>query len=504
MKISDKDILFIVPEFFFIEPHQEDLYYGDIPLGVLQIISFLENKTDINCHIIDLRVESLEFSNLRGTNPERSRYEDSLLKILQKIGFNNLAYIAISCYTSYQYFQTKLIGDILKKYFKENNLDIKIIVGGYHPTAVPEDFSYKNSPFDFIIQGEAELPLLNIIKNKKNLTRVLSCREGIDINDLPLPAYKKYLARYAPFVDLRFEFYASRGCPYQCAFCGLNFPLRSLKFKVFKNNFIQFLKIVEDHYKKYTNTRKKPKIAFADQSFNRIEIFIDILKYIKSEGLNEKYQFSCQCRIEGMTPDLIRLFRECNFIIGFGFESANSEMLVTMKKTTNSEKYIQNMKDILKIYKNEEGPYCRINILHGFPGETHKKFMETIHFIEKYAVHPRIQISPTLFSIYPNVPAYQEINNLSLRYGAQFNKDWWQENSNVFKLSILHKPSENYDLSQLLIDYRNTYSQILRFFIKENLDSLFNNNVIGAFSSIKLWENFYDRWIAELKGYIKN
>jgi len=497
MKISKTKILFIVPNFFFIQSHQEDLYYNDFPLGILQIISYLKKKAKVKSYICDLRVESLEFSELGGNEPNYEKFENALLEVLKKYKIPKIKNIAISCYTSYHYIQTELIAKILRKKFA----NINIIVGGYHPTAVTDDFNYKSAPYDFIIKGEAEDILLKLIqqnklKNGGNKSKriILEGQSFQNLDVLPLPDYELYLKKYSGKLRLKFEFYISRGCPYQCAFCATNYDFRSFTLNNFINKFDQFRRIIN----KYSKV-SKPKISFADQSFDKVSIFHDVLEYIYENQLYKEYEFSCQCRVENLTLEQVRLLRKCNFIIGFGFESANPYLLELMDKTQDPRDYIDKMIEILHLYRNESGIYCRLNILCGFPGETHESFMDTVYFIKQYAFHRNIQISPTLFSNYPNIKVYQNLKKY-INSGSDFNEKWWHIEKNGFKLSVPTMISENYSLISLLRDYLGTYSEIIKFFINENLETLFDNNPIGALSPIIMWEKFYKEWIQELES----
>ena len=497
MKLSKTKILFIVSNFFFIETHQEDLYYNDFPLGILQIISYLKKKANVKSYICDLRVEGLEFPELGGNEPNYEKFEKSLLRVLKKCKIAKIRNVAISCYTSYHYMQTELIAKILRKQFP----NINIIVGGYHPTAVPDDFTYQGAPYDYIIKGESEDTLLQLIQQNKLKNKgtkpkkiILEGKTFQNIDLLPLPDYELYLKKYSGKIIPKFELYISRGCPYQCAFCGSNYDFRSFTFNNFIRKFDQFCRIVNKYSK-----ASKPKISFADQSFDKVSIYQEVLKYIYENQLYRKYEFSCQCRVENLTLEQVRLLRNCNFIIGFGFESASPRLLRLMDKTHDPRDYIDKMIQKLQLYKNESGIYCRLNILCGFPGETLEDFMITVIFIKWFALHKNIQISPTLFSNYPNIKVYKNLEDY--RYnGSEFNENWWHTEENYFKLSVPMMISENYPLVSLLRDYIGQYSEIIKFFIKENLKTLFNNNPIGALSPIIMWEKFYKEWIQELES----
>ena len=152
MAPNNSNLFLIIPGFFYIEDYQKLLYYTDIPLGTIQLSSFLKEKANVITNIVDLRIEGEKEKDLGAPEPIEEKFKKSLLRVLEQNDIQDFQNIGINCYTSFQYLYTDLIANILRKEFPK----INIIVGGYHPTAVPEDFSYKNSPYDFIIRGEAE------------------------------------------------------------------------------------------------------------------------------------------------------------------------------------------------------------------------------------------------------------------------------------------------------------------------------------------------------------
>lgn len=486
MSSTKPSLLIIIPSFFYVKQYQRMLYYNDIPAGTLQLASFLKTKVDLEVDLIDIRVEEENIPSFQQDVPDLLEYGKALDHLNDRENLDQYQCFAINCYTSYQYRQTELIAHYLKKEFP----NIPIIVGGYHPTAKPEDFCYKKSPYDYIIRGEAELSFKELFNSDKtSLTLPKSpiilnnSPNPININDLPFADYELYLHRY-PYQDkFRFSLYLSRGCPYQCAFCATNYQFRLMNLKLFKQRINKLIEIV-DQYNPHL-----PKISFSDQSFNRLLIKEDILSYILEVGLNETFSFSCQSRVEAFANDLdlIDKFRKCNMIIGFGLESVNANLLREMHKTTRPNRYVENIKQVIEKYRNEPGTHCRLNILAGFPGEDHQKFMETVEFINENALHEDIQISPTLFSNYPNVHVYDHMSYYREKYGAEFIQEWWKLDSNPFINSIPERPSRNYSKSELILDYRDYYLSILKA-------SKLNN-----FSELVIWKGFFNNVIKTLK-----
>ena len=187
MSESKPNLLFIIPDFFYIEDYQKLLYHNDIPLGTLQLSSLLKEKASVQTNIIDFRRESEIYKDLETKNPNNDRFRDAVIRVLEEKGVQEYQNIGINCYTSFQYLYTDSIAKIIKNEFPNMN----IIVGGYHPSAVPEDFTYKDSPFDMVVKGEADALMLDLFKSKSKIekksseTRVLESNNLIDVNILP-------------------------------------------------------------------------------------------------------------------------------------------------------------------------------------------------------------------------------------------------------------------------------------------------------------------------------
>ncbi|MFX0069525.1 MAG: B12-binding domain-containing radical SAM protein, partial [Candidatus Hermodarchaeota archaeon] len=480
MSDNRNDLLFIIPGFFYIEDYQKLLYFNDLPLGTLQISAYLKNNLDIKTQIVDLRIEAEKNPKLEINEPDSNQFKDAFLNTIENNNVQEFQNIGINCYTSFQYIQTYLIAQILREKYPNKN----IIVGGYHPTAVPEDFSYNNSPFDVVIRGEAESNLLDLFNSftlnnelKHNKTRVVGNNNCVDVNSLPFPDYELYLEKYPLYDRFNFEFYISRGCPYQCAFCATNYKFRSFRFEKFKRELEKLCELVEKY------NRNRLKIAFADQSFDRVNISEKVLDYLIQNDLQERFTFSCQCRVETFAKNLnlIEKYRKSNMVIGFGFESASHKLLKEMHKTNKPKRYVNTMNRILDEYKDSNDVYCRLNVLAGFPGESSATFFETVNFIDRHALHRNIQISPTLFSNYPNVFVYKNMKYYEEKYGSKFIKEWWKIKSNPFKNSVPEKLSSSYTIKQLLKDYKEHYLKILKVSHRNILPQLL------------LWKNFFDK-----------
>ncbi|MBK8268878.1 MAG: B12-binding domain-containing radical SAM protein [Planctomycetes bacterium] len=127
----------------------------------------------------------------------------------------------------------------------QHNADCKIILGGPHPTARPED-CFASPHVDYAALGEGEILVCDLIENLNNpavrdalpglcrrsaLGTVISNGKAIfppDLDALPFPAYHYFpIDRVTPtrptWINARGlkcgSMMTSRGCPFKCTFC---------------------------------------------------------------------------------------------------------------------------------------------------------------------------------------------------------------------------------------------------------------------------------------------
>ncbi len=487
MNNINENLLFIIPSQFFVEDYHERLFFNSLPIEALQLSSLLRDRGGIKTHFIDLRFERETKVILTSNKIDEAQFKEAILQVLENNRIQEFRNIGIISTSSSQFLQMELIAKTIKSEFPKTNL----IVGGYHPTAVPEDFTCKGSPYDYVIKGEMENVFLELIESnilKKNnppqKPELLSSQKILDLNLLPFPDYELYLEQYPLKNKFEFKISMSRGCPFNCTFCRIikNHPIRSFSLESFQKHFKKLLQVILKYNKRI------PKVGFTDQSFNSVSISKKVLKYIIHNEFQEDFKFSCQTRLEIIHKhdELIDLFKKSRMIVGFGFESANNALLLEMKKTKNPAGYIKKMKDILNVYKAIIEIYCRINVIAGFPGENQESFDETIDFINENALHENIQISPSLFLNDPSTQVYDNMSYYEMKYGSEFVKEWWKIPSDPHMNAVILKPSRNYSKKQLIGDYKDKYSRILNRFKH------------SPFLSIISWKQYFNKLYGKL------
>lgn len=257
--------------------------------------------------------------------------------------------------------------------FIRNKFSKKIIIGGgAHPSAVPEHKDLM--VFDHLVVGEGEdaiVMIMDSLKNKKPLKRIIQGKLIEDLDSLPFPA--------RDLVDMNmfhrkvsgercFGIIGSRGCCFKCAFCDHALFGSRIRWRSVDNIIKEIYQIIND-YNVYN-------FEFFDDVFTinkkRIKDFCN-----KVEKLNIKYR--CNGRTDVLDPKIYQLLKRsgCDLIC-YGIESGSQQILDKMQKQTTVE---VNEKAI-KIAQ-ESGLLVAGYFLLGFPGETKETIQETIDFINR-------------------------------------------------------------------------------------------------------------------------
>ncbi len=232
---------------------------------------------------------------------------------------------------------------------------------------------------DFIVFGEGEKALLDIVKARKAKTQVKN--PGVvtlsvlpqdlrpplieNLDDLPFPAWEKFpLDQYTVREELPILF--SRGCVNKCAFCN-DWIIWRGKYRVrsAKNIFLE-MKMM---------SRRFGRCSFRcnDLMFNgNLKMLDELAGLLIAEGLNIKWGAQGFIRTD-MTDHFFQRMKRAGLTdIVYGVESLSDNVLRKMRKPFNYE-------DVLLVLTRTKaaGIGAHINLIVGFPGETEQDHLLT-------------------------------------------------------------------------------------------------------------------------------
>jgi len=276
------------------------------------------------------------------------------------------------------------------------------IMGGPHITAMPQSLPLKAAA-GVIDEGEETfLQLVEIFKAfgklpSSELAKVLGIvfydngrlvKTGnrpavMDLDSLPKPArdllnIKGYFSRlviraFPTKIYRSASVMTSRGCPFRCVFCqsGMYGP----KFRFHSAG--RVIEEIEELIEKYNCDHVQ---ILDDQFLCNKPRLREIVRGIKSRGLDKKAAFFCYIRAVQLDEEVAGLLKEMNTNLVFiGFESNSDKILKYLKDNTCSAAANQRAYDLCRKYKmHVYGAF-----IFGSPEETMADMEETYRFMKK-------------------------------------------------------------------------------------------------------------------------
>lgn len=344
----------------------------------------------------------------------------------------------MTCYSCH-YLSVLNLASIIKRIDR----NIVIIVGGFHPTIHPEDFSFEGSPVDYIVRGEGEYPLVNIVTKDNKLQfkpRIIKNQESPNLDEL-LPINLDLVKKYKNLLNFsELSMYFSRGCLYDCSFCISREDTCGLK--KYRSMSLRSIQSQLELFENYEPAR----IIIQDPLFGANRKWFDEVTSLLGRK-DRSYKIKVEMHVDLINPQILKKLDESALDLTVGFESASMQMLHLMNKTRNPVKYVNNAKMIIKHY-SKSGLELVLNVLIGHPGENKSTIDETFNFLEDVSndfneVLPKF----SLFRLYPGTPVYQHMQFFEMVFRTEFYmKNWWYYDVDYSLVPSIIDPSRNLDI----------------------------------------------------------
>lgn len=237
----------------------------------------------------------------------------------------------------------------------------KLICGGHHPSALPQQMI--DLGYDQVIIGEGEKAIIQVINGDTN--QIIN-GEPCNLDEIPFPDYTGLKHSGA----LGLPVISSRGCPYDCVFCasakfwGRRYRMRSV------DNVLAEIKALP------TN-----QFMFEDDNFtlNRQRV-LDICEGIKELG---GYRWQCASRAETLVDEeLCRALRLAGcHTVWLGVESLSQDTLDRCSKNTTVGKMMLGIANAEKA-----GLTTMSQFIVGLPDDTLDNIEETVRNIRRSAI----------------------------------------------------------------------------------------------------------------------
>jgi len=352
----------------------------------------------------------------------------SFSQTVDEILLENPGYVGFSCTTASVENAAKIARAV-----KEKSPGTRVLAGGPHITALPEETFRRFPDFDFAIlgEGEAALPdLLEALEGKKNPDQVESAviRQGekIRINprrrfienldSLPFPAFDllpKFPRAYrAPFLNYQkgpaASLISSRGCPQSCTFCDRS--VFGNRYRYFSEDYLWDL--ISFLYRQYGIRH----LVFVDDQFAAFRPrLVHLCERMTHGGLN--IQWNCDARVDSIDPDLLKRMKRAGcWMISYGIESGSQKVLDQIRKGITLDQAEQAVS-----WTQEAGIRAKGLFMIGYPEETEETLGETLAFIGRSRLD---EMNLSFLTPYPGTEIYR------LAKGRpDFVEDWGRMNA---------------------------------------------------------------------------
>ena len=301
-----------------------------------------------------------------------------------------------------------------------------VVLGGEHPSAMPEHVLRDCREVDYVVVGEGELTFLELLWRHfgklgvEGIPGVAYLDDGgefvsapsrriADFANLPRPAW--HLCEVANFFRGSWThgipygrnmcILATRGCPYQCTFCS-NANMWSTRYvmrppadvvdeiewliSAYGANSIDFEDLTAIVKKDWT-------LAFCDE--------------LKSRKLDIAWQLPVGTRSEALDSETLQAIYDtgCRLLV-YAPESGSETSLRIIKKKIKLDRLTASLKEALRI-----GHTGKINLVIGFPHETRGDCWRTLLYAARVALSGAHDCLISIFTPYPGTELFDELRN---------------------------------------------------------------------------------------------
>ncbi len=510
MREQNFKILYIHPEEYKNRPY--------FLSGILRISNYLNSRKHSLKHIIeeeylDLRFERLPPFSYKNIHKYRKKLKALLFKTYNDFNFN---LVAISCYSSFYYLNSLEVAFIIKSSI---NPDCIVVVGGPHPSIIPEGFKPNNIPkyfyefyhnkivpINYVIREEAEIGFFKLIRNllknytmKKSFPRdifkILTSDLILDLNEIPIidfSIYKKYHKKINKLNFIHIDF--CRGCMFRCSFCVNSTEYMNCYRKVRLKDVdlcIEELKTIADtEWLSIDEIHIMDPIFFPNRKYR--EKFYLKLKQIKQKGMNFPYKLRVFDRLDFCSEQDLQNYKDLNIIPEIGLESISKTTLYNMNKlnTSNNSRIINYTEKVRKIIEisNNLNQEVSLNYIFNFPGSTRVDYEDFNNFffknnqdrqslIENYNIY-------IVWTLYAGLPRTKIYNECESKFGSKiFFKDWWRKpKDNQRELCKLIKPSSNLTFAET-IDLAEKYFKKIYFYQQKRGNTFYSKSYYSFYKN---------------------
>jgi radical SAM superfamily enzyme YgiQ (UPF0313 family) len=331
--------------------------------------------------------------------------------------------VAISSFTA----KIKDAYELAERY---RNVGTKVILGGLHVTAKPDEASRHA---DSIVLGEAELVWQDLIADlqRDKLKRVYDARgRSFNLANAPMPAFELL----NPEIYNRLTVQTQRGCPFSCEFCAASIRL-SPAYKVKPVN-----KVISE-IRKIKEIWNLPFIEFADDnSFANKKHAKLLLNSLIAEDIRWFTESDIAIAEDDELLSLMRDSGCAQVLIGFESPVRNGLSGIEMKGNWKAKQFDKYKKSIEKIQSH--GITVNGCFILGLDGTGLESFDNVFEFVKDSGLY---EVQVTIQTAFPGTPLYERLKDT----GRLIKEDAWE----MCTLFDVNFEPENMTVSELEMNF---------------------------------------------------
>ena len=279
----------------------------------------------------------------------------------------------------------------------------KVVLGGYHPTALPDE---AKQHADSIVFGMAEASWPKLLNDVEKGKLKPFYERDINFDMADIPPIRRDLIKHNPFLG---AVQTTKGCPNRCEFCAISsFCRHGVRQRPIKN--------VVEEIKQMPNkifVIHDPHIT-VNPKYAR-ELFKELIR----QKIRKSWVANGTTNVLGKVDDeFLDLARKAGCVEWFvGFESVSQAALDSIKKTHNK---VENFKKMIKRV-HDYGMTIQGGIIFGFDEDDSSIFDITLEKMYELEIDV---VEINILTPYPGTPLFDKLE----REGRLLTKDWSRYN----------------------------------------------------------------------------
>jgi radical SAM superfamily enzyme YgiQ (UPF0313 family) len=337
--------------------------------------------------------------------------KNDIRQVLYYLAKEQPAIVGFSCYC---WSITKILD--LSRHLKQNDPDIKIILGGPEVGPASEKYMQENSSIDLIVTGEGEVTFKEVLSSFLGAGNTLATIRGItyraqdailtteprpllsSLDEIPSPYLSGILKPRNKVTYI--ETY--RGCPYRCGFCYEGKNVADLRF------------FSEERVKKeialIMSNKTIRSFHIVDSVFNLKKKRLRKLTQIISEANHNNTELrTVEIMAESVDQETVQLLKKAHVVsVETGPQTFNRETLHIINRYCDRDKFKRGIRLLLN-----EGIEVLTDLIIGLPGDNLFRFATSIKTIMN------LKPSTIVFSILhvlPGTELYTESDTIGLQF----------------------------------------------------------------------------------------